>query len=281
MIKFGPSGRCEMAIAEGCKSSFEMAKWLYDKGLNAYEYPFNRGVNVSDEVATQICVEMKKYDITISAHAPYYINFANPDDEMAYKSIGYVVDSLKKLKVLGGTHLVVHTASCGKLQREDALKLAKERLIWLKDVIIQNGLEDMYVCLETMGKTAQIGTYEEIVDFCKVYDHYIPTLDFGHINALTQGSLKTEDDYDDVLKYCIENLGYDCMKNVHIHFSKIEYGAKGEIRHLTFDDKKYGPDFLPLAKVIKKYDLSPIVICESRGTQTQDAITMKNMYESI
>ncbi len=281
MTKFGPSGRCEMAIADGCKSSLDMAKWLAEKGLSAYEYPFNRGVNVSDEVANDICNEMKKYDITISAHAPYYINFANPDDEMAYKSIGYVIDSLKKLKVLGGNHLVVHPASCGKLERNEAIRLTKERLVWLKDVIIQNGLDDMYVCLETMGKTAQIGSYEEIVDLCTVFDHFIPTLDFGHINALTQGSLKGEEDFEKVVKYCIDRLGYERMKNVHIHFSKIEYGAKGEIRHLTFDDQKYGPDFLPLAKVIKKYNLSPIVICESRGTQTQDAIIMKKMYETI
>lgn len=281
MIKFGPSGICEMFVAEGYKTTLQMAKWLSEKGLNAYEYSFSKGVTLSDETAMAIADQMKKYNITISAHAPYFINFANVSDEMAYKSIGYVISSLKKLRVLGGNHLVVHPASLGKLDRNDAIKLTKERLLWLKDVIIENGLDDMYVCLETMGKMAQIGTYEEIIDFCTLFDHYIPTLDFGHINALTQGSLKTEEDYEKIIKYGIDKLGYDRMKNVHVHFSKIEYASKGEIRHLTFDDKIYGPEFLPLAKVIKKYNLEPVIICESRGTQTRDAILMKQMYESI
>lgn len=281
MTKFGPSGMCEMAILEGNKTTVQLATWLQSKGLNAYEYAFNRGVSVSDDKAVAIGNAMKECGIVISAHAPYYINFANPDDEMAYKSIGYVVESLKKLRLMGGNHLVVHPASCGKLERCEAVKLTKERLHWLKDVLAGLGLDDMYVCLETMGKTAQIGTYEEIIDFCTISDHFIPTFDFGHINALTQGSLKTEQDYLHILNLAIEKLGFERVKNVHIHFSKIEYGAKGEIRHLTFEDEKYGPEFLPLAKAIKKLDLSPIIICESRGTQTRDAMTMKQMYENL
>lgn len=281
MTKFGPSGMCEMFVGEGNKTSTQMAKWLSEKGLDAYEYAFNKGVSLSDAKAEEIGKTMQQYGITISAHAPYYINFANPDDEMASKSIRYVVDSLKKLRVLGGNHLVVHPASCGKLSRPEAVELTHKRLEKLKDVLVSEGLTDMYVCLETMGKTAQIGTYEEIIDFCTIYDHYIPTLDFGHINALTQGSLKTEADFEKIFLLGIEKLGLERMKNVHIHFSKIEYGAKGEIRHLTFEDEKYGPDFKPLVKAIKKLNLAPIIICESRGTQTRDAITMKQIYESL
>ena len=90
-----------------------------------------------------------------------------------------------------------------------------------------------------------------------------------------------DDDYEKIIKLAIDKLGYERMKNVHIHFSKIEYTLKGEVKHLTFEDTVYGPEFLPLAKVIKKHKLEPMIICESKGTQTRDAILMKEMYNSV
>ena len=68
------------------------------------------------------------------------------------------------------------------------------------------------------------------------------------------------------------------MKNFHIHFSKIEFSAKGEVRHLTFEDEHYGPNFEPLASAIKKLGLKPYIICESAGTQDKDALNMQNIY---
>lgn len=281
MIKFGPAGNCESFYAEGHKTTLESAKWLSEKGLNAYEFSFGRGIMLSDETAVKLGEEMKKYGITISLHAPYYINFANPDDEMAEKSYGYVIESLKKLRLVGGNHLVVHPGSCGKMERSDAVDLTKKRLKILKDRIKAEGLDDMYVCLETMGKSAQIGTVDEILDFCTISDHYMPTFDFGHINALTGGTLKTETDYEEIILKCFEKLGEYRTKNVHIHFSKIEYSAKGEVKHLTLDDTKYGPEFLPLAKVIKKYGLEPVVICESKGIMAIDSMKLRDIYKSV
>ena len=202
-------------------------------------------------------------------------------DEMVEKSYGYVIDSLKKLRILGGTHLVVHPASCGKMERSEAVALTKKRLNILKDRIIAEGLDDMYVCLETMGKSAQIGTVDEILDFCTLFDHYMPTFDFGHINALTGGTLKTDADYEDIIVKCLKTLGEYRTKNVHIHFSKIEYSSKGEVKHLTLADTKYGPEFEPLARVIKKYNLEPTIICESKGIMAVDAMKLKDIYYSV
>lgn len=281
MIKFGPSGNCESFYAEGYKHSYQAGEWLSKKGLNAYEYSFGKGILLSDEMAGKIGEEMKKYGITISLHAPYFINFANPDDEMVEKSYGYVIDSLKKLRIMGGSHLVVHPASCGKMDRADAVALTKKRLAILKDRIIAEGLDDMYVCLETMGKSAQIGTVDEILDFCTIFDHYMPTFDFGHINALTGGTLKTDADYEAIIVKCLTTLGDYRTKNVHIHFSKIEYSSKGEVKHLTLEDTKYGPEFAPLARVIKKYNLEPTVICESKGIMAIDAMKLRDIYYSV
>ena len=281
MIKFGPAGNCETFYNSGHKHTYEAPKWLNEMGLNAFEYSFGKGILLSDDMAIKIGEEMKKYGITPSIHAPYFINFANPSDEMVEKSYAYVINSLHKLKLIGGTHLVVHTASCGKMDRNEAVDLTKKRLFELKKRIIDAGFTDMFICLETMGKSQQIGTVDEIIDFCTIYDHYMPTFDFGHINALTQGTLKSERDYEDIILKCLNTLGEERTKNVHIHFSKIEYSGKGEVRHLTLEDDVFGPEFEPLARIIKKYNLEPTIICESKGIMAVDALKMKNMYESV
>lgn len=280
MIKFGPSGNCETFYSAGYKHSVQAPEFLASIGLNAYEYSFGRGITLSDETAKLIGDEAKKYNIQVSVHAPYYINFATPTDEMAEKSYMYVLNSLAKLRLLGGNRLVVHTASCGKMDRQEAVNLAKKRLNILKDKLIENGYSDMLICLETMGKPAQIGTYQEIIDFCKISKNFVPTFDFGHINALGHGCLKTEDDYRTIIKYLIDELGMEKAKLLHIHFSKIEYGDKGEIRHLTLDDNVYGPEFEPLAKVLKEFKLEPTIICESNGVMALDALKLKHIYEN-
>ena len=77
-------------------------------------------------------------------------------------------------------------------------------------------------------------------------------------------------------------LGFERTNNCHIHFSKIQYGDKGEIRHLNFDDTIYGPDFEPMIDALIDLKLdNPRVICESRGMQPKDALTMKKYYEKM
>ena len=110
---------------------------------------------------------------------------------------------------------------------------------------------------------------------------FTPCVDFGHVNAREQGSLKTEEDYAARLEYMISQLGKERMDGFHVHFSKIKYGAKGEICHLTFDDEVYGPEFAPLAAALKKRGLHPYIVSESAGTQSRDALMMKNIYNSI
>lgn len=278
MIKFGPSGNSIAFREAGFTKSEDSALWVKNMGLDCFEYSFGRGVNMSDERAVSIGNAFKAQGVEISVHAPYYINFANPEEEKALNSYGYLISSAQKLKLLGGKRVVFHPASQGKLKREDAVNLTTARLVELAKRVYDLGLDDLYFCPETMGKLGQIGTIEEVTSFCKIDKIYVPCVDFGHVNAREWGSLKTEDDYESRLTYMIDELGYERMKNFHIHFSKIEYSAKGEVRHLTFEDDHYGPDFSPLAKVLKKLKLFPYVICESAGTQDIDALNMKKIY---
>ena len=233
---------------------------------------------MTEDKASSIGEAFATEGVEISAHAPYFVNLANPDDEMAAKSYGYVLDTATALKHMGGKRVVFHPAAQGKAAREEAVALTEERLKILRDYIYLNGMQDLLFCPETMGKLAQIGTVEEVVRFCKVDPVFVPCVDFGHINARERGSLNTVEDYRSRLQYMVDELGYERMKNFHVHFSKIMYGAKGEIKHLTFEDTLYGPNFEPLAEALKELRLQPYIVSESAGTQIEDAEIMKKIY---
>lgn len=281
MIKFGPSGNDEEFIAEKHKSTVEAAEWCKSKGLDWYEYSFGRGITLGEEKAADIGNAFRNAGIGLSVHAPYFINFATEDEQKAENSFGYVISSAKMMRIMQGNRIIFHPAAQGKLERERAVSLTEDRIKRLCDLIYANSLDDMIFCPETMGKLGQIGTIEEITRFCKTDKVFVPTIDFGHVNAREQGSLKTVENYKSRLEYMIGELGEDKMKHFHAHFSKIQYSAKGEIRHLTFADTEYGPEFEPLAVALKELNLEPIVVCESAGTQARDAVTMKNIYYSV
>ena len=281
MIKFGPSGNCESFYAEGFAHTEQSAEFVKNRSLDCFEYSFGRGVRMTEEKARSIGAAFEKAGVEISAHAPYFINFVNPDDEMAVKSYGYVLDTAKVLKLMGGKRVVFHPAAQGKASREEAVSLTEDRLKILRDYIYELGLQDMIFSPETMGKLAQIGTVEEITRFCKIDKIYVPCIDFGHINAREQGSLKTVADYKTRLEYMISELGFEKMEHFHMHFSKIMYSAKGEVKHLTFEDTVYGPEFAPLAVALKELRLKPYIVSESAGMQAEEAREMKDIYNKL
>lgn len=277
MIKFGPSGFCD-DFSQNHKSTEEMPEWLVSHGLDAYELSFTNGVRLSNETAEKYGKLFQEKNIEISVHAPYFINFANPDAEMIEKSNMYVVACLQKMQFLNAKKLVFHPGTMMKMTREEAFANTYKNIKNLLYVLDEYGFKDYYLCPETMGKHGQIGTVEEIAQICAIDDRIIPTIDFGHVNSFGLGSLKTEADFENVFKTFKKYLG-DRFNKVHIHFSKIKFGKKGELCHLTFEDNEFGPEFEPLSRVLKKFNVEACVICESRGAQTKDAIAMKKIYE--
>jgi deoxyribonuclease-4 len=138
----------------------------------------------------------------------------------------------------------------------------------------------MFFCPETMGKISQLGTAEEIMDFCSVDEIFIPTVDFGHLYARSHGEFCGFAAYDGLLSKMQAKLG-GRAKNMHVHFSKIEFSAGGEVRHLKMSDSSFGPDFAPLAEAVVKHGFTPVILSESDGTQIEDALEMKKIYDNI
>ncbi len=278
-IRFGPSGNSESFYKQGHKSSIDMPKWLHDMGLNAYEYSLTRGINIKEETARLIGTEARKYDIAVSVHAPYYINLASPEKEIAKKSKEYILDSLKVATWLGAKRVVFHPGSCAKISRqkanENVIHMLKQLIDQAKDYL-QSG---MFLCPETIGKLNQVGTLDEILHFCSLHDNMMPTLDFGHLHARGLGAINSKEDYQEIIDRVENAIGYERTKSFHSHFSRIEFTEGGEKKHWTISDTQYGPEFSYLAEVIIERRLSPTIICESRGVMAEDALKLKNIYE--
>ena len=168
MVLFGPGGNSISFREEGHKSTLDAPKWLYERGLNAYEYECGQGVRISEETAIKFGEEAKKYGITLSVHAPYFISLSSVEEEKRDNSIKYILDTLKVAKLMGAKRIVVHPGSCSKRDRNEAFELA---LLTMKKAVEEakaNGYGDIEICPETMGKINQLGSVEEIAKIMKI-----------------------------------------------------------------------------------------------------------------
>lgn len=276
LAKFGPGGNSEAFYREGGKTTLLAPQWIKSIGLDAYEYEAGNGISASPSVLSKIGEEAKLHGIKMSLHAPYFISLSGINEEKRINSIKYLQQSVDAAHLLGADIIVVHTGSAAKISRDDAMKLAADTLTKALNELNTRGVK---IGLETMGKLNQLGTLDEVIELCKIDGALVPVVDFGHMNARNCGGLfNTADDYLRVFDKIDREIGKNIAEKLHCHFSKIEWSKAGEIRHLTFEDSCFGPDFEPLIKAVTDNGLAPTIICESAGTQSNDSLRMKKYY---
>ena len=276
---FGPGGNSEAFKLAGLKSTVDAPRWLAQIGLDAYEYEAGNGLAANSATLLAIGQEAKKYNISMSYHTPYFISLSGVVEEKRLKSIDYIKQSLDASKLLGAKTIVVHAGSAAKISRDEAMRLAGDTLARTVASVDTYGIK---IGIETMGKINQLGTLDEVLELCRIDPAYVPVIDFGHLNARELGGFfVTADDYLKVFDKIDRKMGFDILNTLHCHFSKIEWTQSGEKKHLTFQDTVYGPNFEPFIEAIVKAGISPNVICESAGTQSDDALAMKKYYKEI
>ena len=276
---FGPAGNAE---SFPYKSSVDAPRWLQELGLDCYEYQCGKGVRVKEDTAVALGRQAQEHGIALSLHAPYFINLANPDPDSQEKTIGYITSSCLVADQMGATRVVIHSGALMKRTREEAMNIA---LPFLKEIVAvceDQGFGHITLCPETMGKINQLGDLDEVLRLCQVHESLIPCVDFGHLYARSLGKDEGAEAVERMLSRMESELGTDRASRFHSHFSHIEFTPNGgEKCHRTFDDDGgYGPAWEPLAQAVAERGWSPTFICESAGTQAEDALTMKRIYQS-
>lgn len=276
---FGPAGNGDGFAPWGGKSVLDAPAYVRSLGLGAYEYQAGHGVTIGEERAALLGEKARAAGVRLSLHAPYYISLASREEQKRRNSADYILKSARAVRWMGGDRIVVHSGSCAGMPREEALALAEDTLRRALAALDAEGLGDVRPCVETMGKINQLGTLEEVIALCRLDERLLPCVDFGHLNARTGGGLSAPGAVEAVFAAVRDGLGEERTRAMHVHFSKIEYSAGGEKRHLTFADAVYGPEFEPVAEAAVQFGCSPVFICESAGTQDADAVKMKEIYQ--
>ncbi len=279
MITFAPGGNSESFGKR--KFPEQLPEYLAGLGLNGYEVECGRGVRIAERTYELLPKLAADNGIYLTLHAPYYISLSGAEEETRTKSVGYILESARAAHRLGIRKIVVHSGSCSKMARKTALMLAGDTLKKAQAALDDAGLGEIILCPETMGKINQLGTLSEVLELCSAEERFLPCVDFGHLNARTHGGIKSEADYAAILDEIENRLGHDRLKHFHVHFSRIMYTSGGEKMHLTFEDNEYGPQYEPLMEQFAKRGLEPSVVCESAGTQAEDAAEMKRYYEGL
>ncbi len=280
-IRFGTAGISDSFDAMGFKNSLDIPAYIERFQLHAFEYQCGRGVRLGLDKAAEMARRAEKPDILFSVHAPYFISMSSMVEETRLKSIDYILQSCRLVRALGGRRVIFHSGSCGKQSREEALEKALDTMQRMVKAVDEEGFDDITLCPETMGKIGQLGTLDEVLALCGVDKRITPCIDFGHLNARTLGGIQTKQDYADILDRMQQVLQDERAQNFHVHFSRIEWSKGGEKRHWTFADTQFGPEYPPLIQLLKERRLSPVIICESAGTQAEDALSMQEYYQSL
>lgn len=274
--KFGPGGNSDAFRLAGFKSTLDAPAFVKNIGLDAYEYEAGNGLAASAPMLSAVGKAAKEAGVKMSFHTPYFISLSGVVEEKRLNSIRYIRESLDAAHLLGADTIVIHSGSAAQISRDEAMRLAADTLVRTLSEVETYGIK---LGLETMGKINQLGTLDEVLELCRIDSAFVPVVDFGHLNARDLGGVFTSaDDYMRVFEKIEKAKGADVAENLHCHFSKIEWTTKGEKKHLTFEDTVFGPDFEPLMEAIVKNGLSPTIICESAGTQSDDALAMKKCY---
>lgn len=259
----------------------KIAAYTAGFGLTAFEYQCGRGVRLAHDKAAALGAACAAKGIALSVHAPYYISMSSLEEDKRLHSIDYLLQSCALVKALGGRRVVFHSGSCGKQSREAALEKALDTMRRAVAAVDAAGYGDCILCPETMGKVNQLGTLDEVLALCSVDERITPCIDFGHLYARSQGTEFAGDhaaaDYAALLDK-LQVLGPARAAQFHAHFSHIAYTKGGEKCHLTLGDTAYGPPHAPLLALLKARGLAPTIICESDGTQAEDARTLAQAY---
>jgi deoxyribonuclease-4 len=261
--RFGPAGVPPMFRLMGATTA-DVPKLLHEEGLDAFEYQASRWgpkPQVKQEDAQKLGEEARKNDVKLSMHGSYFVNLSGKK-EVVEASKRRLIACATAADWMGAYVVVFHTGFYGKFEKDYAFKTC---LTALKEISAEMKSLRLKVKLgpETMGRKFQVGTLEEILTINQEVEGTQLVIDWGHLHALHQGTLKKVEDFRVIAEKVEQTLGTEALRSMHCHFSKIEFSSQGEKRHHTLDEERYGPEFRMLAEVIIDFGMHPTMICET------------------
>jgi deoxyribonuclease-4 len=277
--RFGPAGVPPSFKAKKAGLT-DVPKLLKEEGLDAFEYQAVRWgakPQIRKEEAEKLALEAEKSDVLLSLHGSYFINFCG-NMEVIEASKQRLIACATAAEWMKSYIVVFHPGFYGKSSPKDVFKNCIAALKEAVNKLDALGIKNVRLGPETMGKPSQFGSLNEILSFCEEVERVQPVIDWAHLHARERGRFKTIEDFREVVVEIEKRLGNQAIKNMHCHFTKVEFTDKGEKKHHTMEEEGYGPSFEMLAKVIVEFKLNPIIISESPILDI-DAIKMREILK--
>ncbi|MCR4881302.1 MAG: TIM barrel protein [bacterium] len=250
---------------------------LVEMGLDGIEIEFVRGVNISESNIKEVQELAEPNKMVLTAHAPFFVNLNSQEQDKIDASIARVIETARMAKTLGLFSIVFHAAYYMGMSKEETYQKVKQGFSQIMQVVYDEDI-NVFVRPETTGKATQWGDLDEVIRISKEYDKVLPCIDFSHLYARTIGQNNTYDEFCRILDTIGNELGDFALQNFHAHIAGIEFTPKGEKKHLNLPESEF--NYKDLLKVMKKFDIKGVVVCESPSIE-DDAAILAQYYRSL
>ncbi len=249
-------------------------------GLDHLEIAWVQSVRVSDETCAQIKAAAEKQKVTLSIHAPYYINLNSQTAELMAKSDERLLAAARKGFLAGAKDIIFHPGSYHTQPPEQVYERAKQKLLEITGILREEGV-DVNIRPETMGKSAMFGNLEEVVQLSKDVPGVLPCIDWAHLHARTgNGTFNSYDEFAAALEVVKKGLGEEGLHKLHFHISGIEYGPKGEKNHVPLNEADL--HYRELLQAFVDYGVQGTAAIEAPNPfHVADALTFQATYRRL
>ena len=261
------------------KTVDEMPAYLHAESLDSFEYQMVRWgpvPQIKQEIAEKLGKNAVENDVWLTAHGSYFVNLTSTKKETLEASKKRLLACVTGANWMGAHIVVFHPGSYVGRSPHDVFRGCEKAMKEVVESMRSLGITRVHLAPETMGKQSQFGSLEEVLALCERVELTEPNVDWAHLHSRNHGRFKTVDDVAKVMDEIEGRLGTEALKNIHCHYSHIEFTDKGERRHHNLDRTDYGPDFRLIARLIAERGLNPVIACETPNLDL-DAQKLRDM----
>ena len=270
---FGPAG---VPISTGSSSTLAGIGRVADLGLGCMEIQFGHGVGMSEEVASSVRKVAAERGVRLTIHAPYFINLNASEAVKVGASKKRILHAARIGAICGAEGIVFHAAFYLKSPPAEVYTTVKKHLEEITQQLREEG-NNVLLRPEVMGKGSQFGSLQEILDLSAELEGVAPCLDLSHWHART-GAANSYPEFVAILDQVESKLGRQALDTMHLHLAGIDYGEKGERKHLLLEESDFR--YEELLRALKERKANGLVICESPNLE-EDALLLQKTYHRI
>ena len=266
-----------MPLRTGKGSYPEAFDIIEEMGLDGLELEFVHGVRMNPETREKVKTIRAEKNLVLTAHAPFYINLNSKEEDKVEASAARIVETAAVAGEVGAFSITFHAAYYMGKDKDTVFNQVKTQIVNINKIIAKENI-NLWIRPETTGKPTQWGDLDEIINLSKEFENVLPCIDFSHLHARSAGEYNTYDEFSQIFEKLGKELGDYAINNFHGHLAGIDYGAKGEKKHLNLEESDM--NYKDLLKVMKEFGVKGALVCESPNIE-DDAALLKQYYQTL